>query len=200
MIWFLTMNLLQTETLLAQNCWARPTSSGVLDQSDEPFFVIKLSCYWRWQSVTQYFCIILCFYNFNHKRDILYKNRKALFQISEIKVMQGHSKMTSLQSPSNPHDDSRRDLVSIRLSYFRGGGGFCSILNESNSQKTSAFTKCAILFFNSIQYCYHMLTYLKGFFFHRHITTFAYWFVFLITNAKNAQAKWLTYKKKYQKS
>ena len=122
MIWFLTMNLLQTETLLAQNCWARPTSSGVLDQSDEPFFVIKLSCYWRWQSVTQYFCIILCFYNFNHKRDILYKNRKALFQISEIKVMQGHSKMTSLQSPSNPHDDSRRDLVSIRLSYFRGGG------------------------------------------------------------------------------
>lgn len=30
-----------------------------------------------------------------------------------------------------------------------------------------------------------MLTYIKVFFFHRHITTFAYWLVFIITNAKN---------------
>ena len=68
--------------------------------------------------------IIMTFYTFDHIRATLTR-----FHWSKFKIMQGHSKMTSLRCPSDPHDHR-----------IRGGGG------GAGFNQTGIFLKVVIFF------------------------------------------------------
>ena len=48
-------------------------------------------------------------------KEVHLQESKRIISLVEIWIMQGHSKMTSLECPSDPHDDRRKGLVSNRL-------------------------------------------------------------------------------------
>ena len=56
----------------------------------------------------------MTFYNFNDK-ELLLQESESVISLVEIYIMKGHSKMTSLQCPSDPDNNWRLGLVLIRL-------------------------------------------------------------------------------------